>query len=90
MKLKITSNTLLQIAILLMIAYFVKGEKIMVVLPIFVGTTYISHMFVKDILKSLVMSSVLSYTLLIVLYKDHYREYFTKRQNSHNTMKKGL
>ena len=82
-KLDFTTNTILQLAILGMILYYSWSEKIKVVLPIFLGTAYIVFMFTKKLMTSLIMAGVLSYTLLIILYKDHEREFFrNKRENS--------
>ena len=89
MKLKFdfTSNTILQIAILGVILYYSWSEKITVVLPIFIGTAYVVYMFTKKIMISLIMAGVMAYTLLIVLYKDHEREFF--RNNRENYTQKG-
>ena len=75
LKLDFTSNTLLQIAILGVILYYSWCEKITVVLPIFVGTAYVVYMFTKKVMTSLIMAGVMAYTLLIILYKDHEREF---------------
>ena len=82
LKLDFTSNTILQIVILGVILYYSWGEKITVVLPIFIGTTYVVYMFTKKVMTSLIMAGVLSYTLLIILYKDHEREFFRNHKNS--------
>ena len=79
-KLDFTTNTILQLAILGMILYYSWSEKIKVVLPIFLGTAYIVFMFTKKLMTSLIMAGVLSYTLLIVLYKDHEREFFRNKR----------
>ena len=68
---KLTSNTFLQILIIALLTYFFKNENIVVVLPILVGTTYIAYTFSKDILNALIMGMVLSYSLLILLYKNY-------------------
>ena len=83
LKLDFTSNTILQFAILGVLLYFSWGEKIMVVLPIFIGTSYVVYMFTKKVMTSLIIAGVMAYTLLIVLYKDHEREFFrnNRREN---------
>ena len=68
---RVTSNTFLQILIIALLTYFFKNENIVVVLPILVGTTYIAYTFSKDILNALIMGMVLSYSLLILLYKNY-------------------
>ena len=84
LKLDFTSNTLLQIAILGVLLYYSWGEKITVVLPIFIGTSYVVYMFTKKVMTSLIMAGGLSYALLIILYKDHEREFFRnhRRENT--------
>ena len=84
LKLDFTSNTLLQIAILGVLLYYSWGEKITVVLPIFIGTAYVVYMFTKKVMTSLIMAGVMAYTLLIILYKDHEREFFRncRRENT--------
>ena len=78
MKLNIdfTTNTILQLVVLGVIVYYSWGENLTVVLPLFVGVSYVAYTFTKNIMVSLIMAAVLSYTLLIVLYKDHHREFF--------------
>ena len=83
-KLDLTSNTLLQVVILGVILYFSWGEKITVVLPIFIGTTYVAYMFTKNLMTSLIMAGVMAYTLLIILYKDHEREFFQNHKKPKN------
>ena len=78
---KLTSNTFLQILIIALLTYFFKNENIVVVLPILVGTTYIAYTFSKDILNSLIMGMVLSYSLLILLYKN-----YNSKNNQNNMM----
>ena len=80
LKLDFTSNTILQFAILGVLLYFSWGEKITVVLPIFIGTSYVVYMFTKKVMTSLIMAGVMAYTLLIVLYKDHEREFFLNKR----------
>ena len=50
------------------------GEKITVVLPIFIGTSYVVYMFTKKVMTSLIMAGVM--TTFDNLYKDHEREFF--------------
>ena len=80
LKLDFTSNTILQFAILGVLLYFSWGEKITVVLPIFIGTSYVVYMFTKKVMTSLIIAGVMAYTLLIVLYKDHEREFFRNKR----------
>ena len=80
LKLDFTSNTILQIAILGVLLYFSWREKIKIVLPIFIGTAYVVYMFTKKIMTSLIMAGIMAYTLLIVLYKDHEREFFRNKR----------
>ena len=80
LKLDFTSNTILQIVILGVLLYFSWGEKITVVLPIFIGTSYVVYMFTKKVMTSLIIAGVMAYTLLIVLYKDHEREFFRNKR----------
>ena len=47
LKLDFTSNTILQIVILGILLYYSWGEKITVVLPVFIGTAYVVYMFTK-------------------------------------------
>mgnify|MGYP001472408896 CR=1 FL=1 len=84
LKLDFTSNTILQILILGVILYFSWGEKITVVLPIFIGTAYVAYVFTKNIMNSLIMAGVMAYTLLIILYKDHEREFFRNNKKHKN------
>ena len=81
LKLDFTSNTILQIVILGVLLYFSWGEKITVVLPIFIGTSYVVYMFTKKVMTSLIIAGVMAYTLLIVLYKDHEREFFRNKRH---------
>ena len=87
LKLDFTSNTILQLIILGVILYYSWGEKITVVLPIFIGTSYVVYMFTKKVMTSLIMAGVMAYTLLIILYKDHEREFFRnhRRENTQNS-----
>ena len=80
LKLDFTSYTILQIAILGVLLYFSWREKIKIVLPIFIGTAYVVYMFTKKVMTSLIMAGVMAYTLLIVLYKDHEREFFRNKR----------
>lgn len=84
LKLDFTSNTVLQIVILGVLLYYSWGEKITVVLPVFIGTAYVVYMFTKKMMTSLIMAGVMSYTLLILLYKDHEREFFKKSKTFTN------
>ena len=68
---KLTSNSILQFLIIGLILYFMKDENVVVILPILAGTTYIAYTFTKDIMTSFIMALVLSYTLLILLYKRY-------------------
>ena len=79
MKIDFTTNIILQLVVLGVILYYSWGEKMLVVLPIFIGTTYVAYGFNKNLMTSLIMAAVLSYTLLIVLYKDHQRETFRNK-----------
>ena len=83
LKLDFTSNTILQIVILGIILYYSWGEKITVVLPVFIGTAYVVYMFTKQMMTSLIMAGVMSYTLLILLYKDHEREFFKNKNKKY-------
>lgn len=80
MKIDITTNTILQLVVLGVILYYAWSENTMVVVPIFVGTTYVAYTFNKNLMTSLIMAAVISYTLMIVLYKDHRREMFRNQK----------
>ena len=79
MKIDFTTNTILQLAVLGVIIYYAWSEKMLVVLPIFIGTAYVAYTFNKNIMTSLIMAAVISYTLLIILYKDHKKEMFRNK-----------
>jgi len=79
------TNTLLQLAVLGVILYYSWGEHLAVVLPTFVGISYVAYTFTKNIMTSLIMAAVISYTLLVVLYKDHQREFFNNKRTHHTT-----
>jgi len=73
---KFNTNTILQLIVLAVILYYSWGEKLNVVLPLFIGVSYVAFTFTKKVLTSLIMAGIVSYTLLIILYKDHQREFF--------------
>ena len=79
MKFDFTTNTILQVAVLGIVLYYSWGEKIQIVLPIFIGTTYVAFTFTKNVMNSLIMASVLSYTLLIILFKQTFKKSLDKR-----------
>ena len=66
---KIDFNSLLNIIIIIILGFLLLKEGDIIVLPILCGTFLISYSFTRDVLNSLVLSTLLSYTLLILLYK---------------------
>ena len=76
-----TSNDLLSAILIIIMFYLIIKENDIKIYPIMFGVGIITYSFTKDLKQTLLLSSLISYSLIVLLYKN-YKKSVEKMTNS--------
>ena len=75
------TNNILSVFLIIVISYLIFQENDMKIYPVMVGVGIISYGFTKNIITSLLLSTLLSYSLVVLLYKNYKKSILEKMTN---------